>query len=929
MDYSDDELLHYGMPKRSGRYPYGSGKDPYQHGNDVIGRYDELKKSGMSESEIAKAMGYESTTQLRAKMTIANNERRAYDVARAESLVADGYSKAKIAEIMGYPGESSIRSLLDPKSKERMNQAMSTADRLRDAVKAKGIIDVGTGVERDLGISAEKLKVAEEILKDEGYVVKSFKTPQVNNPGKWTTVKVLCPPGTEYRDIFKARDAGEINTILDYENVANGTAAKKNTFKYPESMDISRVKIRYNDEVGPDGYTGGEKEGLVEIRRGVEDLNLGKSSYAQVRILVDGDRYIKGMAVYSDNLPDGVDVVLNTMKKQGIPIRDILKPIKNDPDNPFGALIKEDGQSTYIGKDGKEHLSLINKRAEEGDWGNWADHLASQFLAKQDTSLIKRQLDISIEDKRIEYEEINNLTNPTVKKKLMLEFANDCDSSAVYLQAAALPRQKYQVILPMPQLQDNEIYAPNYKNGEMVSLVRYPHGGTFEIPQLIVNNNNPKAKAMIGSQPLDAVGINSKVAERLSGADFDGDTVMVIPTNARVNIKSTPALDGLKGFDSKDYKYEGEPVIDKNGKEHYYRNGKEFKPMSKHNTQIEMGKVTNLITDMTIMGATTDELARAVRHSMVVVDAEKHKLDYKQSEIDNNIQGLKNKYQDGGGASTILSRAKSVEYVPLREGTAKINIKGKEYYDPTRPEGSLLYTTADDSKRFYTKKTTNSKGEVIETKHERTFKSTKMAETDDASTISSGYVKEQYYVDYANALKSLANQARVNYSNTGKIAYDRDAKKKYSVEVESLEKKLDIAEKNAPRERQAQILAGSIANAKRQDNPGMDDGEFKKVKQQALTSARNKVGAKKTKIVLDDKEWEAIQAGAISENKLLKILNNMDTAEIKQRATPRQTRSISDSTIARIKAYANNGYSNDQIAEVLGISASTVRNYVK
>ena len=42
---TEDELQHYGMPKRSGRYPWGSGDDPYQHGSgDFLGRVDELRK---------------------------------------------------------------------------------------------------------------------------------------------------------------------------------------------------------------------------------------------------------------------------------------------------------------------------------------------------------------------------------------------------------------------------------------------------------------------------------------------------------------------------------------------------------------------------------------------------------------------------------------------------------------------------------------------------------------------------------------------------------------------------------------------------------------------------------------------------------------------------------------------------------------------
>lgn len=67
------------------------------------------------------------------------------------------------------------------------------------------------------------------------------------------------------------------------------------------------------------------------------------------------------------------------------------------------------------------------------------------------------------------------------------------------------------------------MYAPNYKDGETVALIRYPHGGTFEIPILTVNNKQAEGKRVLGNTPADAIGINSKVAGRLSGADFDGD----------------------------------------------------------------------------------------------------------------------------------------------------------------------------------------------------------------------------------------------------------------------------------------------------------------------------------------------------------------------------------------------------------------------
>lgn len=894
---AEDILMHYGTPRHSGRYPWGSGDNPYQRSGDFLSRIEELKSQGLTETEIAKAMGM-STTQYRAQKSLAKDERRALDVARAKSLREDGLSLNEIVREMGFANDSSVRSLLNERSEARMNQAKKTAEFLKEQIAEKGMIDVGTGVERELGISKEKLKEALAILEAEGYPVYGGRIQQATNPGKHTTLQVVCPPGTEHKEIY---DYDNIHSVKDYISYDDGESFRK-SFVYPESMDSSRLKIRYAEDGGID------KDGVIEIRRGVEDLSLGESHYAQVRILVDGNRYLKGMAVYSDDLPDGVDVVFNTNKKQGTPTGDVLKKITNDPENPFGSLIKEHGgQSYYDDPNGKytdpvtgkkQSLSLINKRAEEGDWGEWSDHLPSQFLSKQSMTLINKQLDLATKDKFAEFDEICSLTNPTVKKALLKSFADDCDSAAVHLQAAALPRQKYQVILPVTDMKDDEVYAPNYKNGEKVALIRYPHGGTFEIPILTVNNKQSTAKRMLDNA-LDAIGINSKVAERLSGADFDGDTVMVIPTGGKVKVTSTPPLKGLEGFD---------PKLEYGGK----KEGT-FKPMK--NTQTEMGKISNLITDMTLKGATQDELARAVRHSMVVIDAEKHKLDYKQSERDNGISALKKKYQgtvdENGryheGAATLISRAKSETSVLKRKGSPIIDKEtGEQRYKEVYEE--------------YTDK--NGKVKV------RTQASTKMAETKDARTLSSGTPQEEAYADYANNMKSLANRARREMMNTGKIAYSASAKRTYQAEVDSLEAKLNVALKNAPRERQAQILANAAVKAKKQENPDMTKGEIKKANQQALTAARNSVGAKREPILITDREWEAIQAGAISENRLTQIINNVDTDKLRQRATPRATTTLSSAKVNKIASMNASGYTTAEIAEALGVSASTVSKYL-
>lgn len=904
---AEEMLMHYGMPRRSGRYPWGSGDNPYQHSGDFLSRVEELKKQGLSETDIAKSMGL-TTTQYRTQKSLAKDERRALDVARARSLREDGKSLNEIAAIMGFSNDSSVRSLLNENSEARMNQAKKTAEFLKKQIEEKGMIDVGTGVERELGISKEKLNQALYILEQEGYPVYGGGVPQVTNPGKQTNIKVICPPGTEHREIYNFEN---VHSLSDYVSHDGGETYDPK-YVYPKSMDSSRIQIRYAEDGGT------QKDGVVEIRRGVDDLSLGESHYAQVRILVDGTHYIKGMAIYSDDLPDGVDVVFNTNKKTGTPMLGpkndtVLKPIGKDPDNPFGSLIKDGivdpddptskkgGQSYYYDKDGKKQLSLINKRAEEGDWGEWSDHLPSQFLSKQSMTLIKKQLGLATADKQAEFDEICSLTNPTVKKALLKSFADDCDSAAVHLQAAALPRQKYQVILPITSMKDNEVYAPNYRNGEQVALIRFPHGGTFEIPVLTVNNKQADAKRILGNA-MDAVGINSKVAERLSGADFDGDTVMVIPTGGKVKITSTRALEGLEGFDPK-LEYGGKPEGS-------------FKPM--RNTQTEMGKISNLITDMTLRGAVPEELARAVRHSMVVIDAEKHHLDYKQSEIDNGIASLKKKYQgsydeDGRyheGAATLISRAKSETSVLKRKGSPIINPEtGEQTYKEVYEE----YTDKNGRTRV------------------RTQASTKMAETKDAFTLVSDAdtPQERAYATYANEMKSLANRARKEMLSTGKIAYSASAKETYQEEVDHLMAQLNVALRNAPRERQAQVIANATVAAKKQENPDMTRSEIKKASQQALTAARTTVGASRETISISDREWAAIQAGAISENRLTQIINNVDIDTLRQRATPRSTTVLSTAKVNKIASMSASGYSTAEIAEALGVSTSTVNKYLK
>lgn len=909
----EDVLAHYGVKRRSGRYPWGSGENPYQRSGDFMSRADALKKQGLSEKEIAKGMGFESTTDYRYAYSIAKNERRKLQVDTAKSLREDGLGASEIGRKMGLP-ESTVRSLLNTDSESRMTMAERTADTLKKEIKEKGYLDVGAGVERELGVSRQNFEQALRRLEYEGYNVVGVGVPQVTNSKKRTTVKVLCEPGDakeQMRELYQ--DNGKIKSVGDYHSTDGGKTWDKR--EYPSSISSDRVKVRYGDEGGLG------KDGVIEIRPGVADLNLGNSHYAQVRIMVDNSHYLKGMAMYSDDIPDGVDIVFNTNKKLGTPKMDVLKPIKNDPDNPFGAYIKADGQSWYTDSKGNKKLSAINKLKEEGDWEESSRNLSSQFLSKQPMELIKKQLNLTYADHQSEYDEINSLTNPVVKKKMLYDFADSCESAAIHLKAAALPRQATRVILPVPKLKENEVYAPYLKNGEKCVLIRYPHGGTFEIPELTVNNKNAAAKKALGNA-IDAVGINSKVAERLSGADFDGDTVVVIPVNSRVRVTSSPALKGLQDFDPKT-QYGTTSKIE-NGKEVYYNsNGRRIQVMTKDNTQKQMGVVSNLITDMTLWGAPESDIVRAVRHSMVVIDAAKHKLDYKQSEKDNGIAELKRKYQPKyndqgevvgyGGARTLLSRRKQEVEVPERRGAAKI--------DPET--GKVTYS---ESGREYT----NSKGVRVKA----TTKVPLITATDDIRSLSSGTPQEDAYADYANKMKALANQARKEYASIKTVPKSSSAAKTYATEVKSLDDKLDTAARNAPRERRAQALANSVVKAKIQANPELSDREnrkeLQKIKRYAIEEARSSVGAsgRDTRIEITDREWEAIQAGAISSTKLSQILRYSDPDKIKERALPKTTTQLSSAQTTKMKAMKVSGYTIAEIAESLGVSTSTVSKYL-
>lgn len=1024
-------LMHEGVGHEdggnSGRYPWGSGDNPYQHQPHALITFDEkMRKLGLSEREIIDAWNGEhvddknlqfTTTQYRTALSVYKS-RHKQELQKSAQYLHDVEHKGptEIAKILGLPNESSARSLLEKQHQDNVNKADATADILKKRLEETGgYLMVGKGTEHELGITKNKLDNALFILEQDGYPHYDRRIDQVTDPksANKTTIRLLCPPGTKYKDVYAPDALSKINSFMGYESKNDGkTYEVKQSFQYPTSLDSKRLYIKYGD----DEDSGTPRDGLIEIRPGVEDLSLGNNRYAQVRIMVDNTHYLKGMAVYSDNVPEGYDIVFNSNKSRSKGIYGSLKPLKTlpnsdeiDKENPFGSLIKlgddkttlgnNGGQSYYIdSKTGEQKLSLINKTRDEGDWDEWRDALPSQFLAKQPQKLINNQLSLTIKDKQNQYKDILTINNPTVKKKMLLDFADECETDAVDLKAMALPGQKWNVIIPIPSMPDNEVYAPGYQDGTTVALVRYPHEGIFQIPILTVNNKRKEGQKVIGKDTMDAVGINATVAQTLSGADFDGDTVMLIPCNSssskiKINSKPIEHYEGLKNFEPSDWygQDEDSPKVDANGVKHYYQNGKEYTLITEDQKQREMGVASNLIMDMTLQDATEAELARATRYSMTVIDAVKHELNIKQCYVDNDIEQLKRKYQvnfneDGsihyGGASTLITKAGSETSKPKTQGTPHIDEKwdptqnkwvptgkqeGKLYWKPSDnlyyPKGSydkenhtrtlktvdgqtITYDTSntDDYNKYAPVQSTDPKtGKVTfyskdgklqyVTEYSKT-KSTKMKETDDAFTlISSTRTKQEVaYGEYANALKSMANEARKEYMQTPEVSYNPEAKAKYKTEYDSLMNQLKISEKNSPREQQAQVIANMVVQAKKeeafQEGIKLTSKELGKIQQKAITQARLDVGASRYSINVSEKEWEAIQEGAIGSSNLSKILLKADPAQIREYALPHNSKGLSQGQIARIRNLNSNNYTVAQIASIVGVSPSTIYNYL-
>lgn len=991
----------------SGRYGFGTGKEPYRH-NPFMHEYLKRKNDGESDEDIRIAMGYRTKSDfqdmLRAQRQMDKKNKMMAAVKMYESNGGNASAVAR-AFGLGSSGESTVRSWLkqyqngfsQTKTESVMTVLKSSMDDIAKENKEKGIdapviLDISNGTEMSAKINCteNRLNTAVASLVATGdYKVSKLHIPRTSDPKQKLTFNVLTKSDVDYQTI-----KDNIDKIRTVDNAWVDSEGAARILRPPVSMSSKNVMIRYRDQAGPDGHTGIERDGCIEIRPGADYLSLGKNRFAQVRIAVDDTHYLKGMAVYGDpkEFPPGIDVIFNTNKHEGTPMlgpgdNTVLKPLKKDPvtgkvdkDNPFGATIKPNrGQTDYIGADGKKHQSPINIVNDDSDWQSWSKSLPSQFLSKQTVPLAKKQLGLSLESRQNEFNQIMAVKSPQIRKYLLNEFADGCDKAAENLKAAPLPGQATHVILPIPSLKDTECYCPDYPNGTYLALVRYPHAGRFEIPIVQVNNNNIEGKRVITNDNSGvAIGINSNVASRLSGADFDGDTVVCIPTKDGL-IKNQKPLKELENFDPS----EAYPLPPGG------------KPITANNKQKQMGIVSNLITDMTLKGAPPDEMARAVKHSMVVIDSEKHKLDWKKSERDNNIDELMRKYQPKlpgtytnksyGGAGTIISRAKSTyraygERTPLQyyltddKGNPVLDKNGKRVlrdkgsyatvgkYTIDPKTGKKLWDLSPNATynagqtvkvydadgnpikkkngQYATEKIYyDEDGDPINNPQLKSWKSTKMAEADDARTLMSGMhgsgeEMELVYANYANACKQLANNARKAYIEAGPNGKkDKDAAVKYKAEVDSLTAKYNQVIAAAPTMRRAELIGSKNAQRIISDNPELkydDDGQ-KKVRRQCINVARHITGAddQYKQIKITPQEYEAILNNAVPATMVSKILTRVDDKTLKEAATPKERKIMTTAQVSRAKSLKTSGYTLAQIAQILGVSVSTIEDNVK
>lgn len=901
----DDVIQHYGRGHnsggRSGRYPWGSGDERTRYHEEV----DKLKLKGFDTiDKQAKELGLKRS-ELQQHLSRENSVIKEYVVSRGNEIIGTGKSIRQAAEELNMP-DATLRNYLStgtPKTaKAKLEKAEAVKNMYKAAIdKQAKYIDIGAGTEHQIGITDYQKKLAVEALKNEGYYVHPVRMPNITSPDKPITTMVLTKdpdPKSAQRNVLDVQ-------LPNYQY--NGV--KLTGIKKPMDVSWDDVKISY----GTNGEN--DRDGTILVRRGVKDADLGDTHYAQVRISVGGTHYMKGMAMYGDAddfKGTKADYIFHTNKPSTKTPQEVLKKQKDNPLNPFESSIRRQ----------RGVFNIVN---QEGDWNDYHPTIASQMLSKQRIPFIKERLNDTIKMHQESFDKIMSITNPIVKKKLLEDLGGDpndptkrgaIDTAQIHLRAIGEQGTRFKTLISNPWLKPNEIYAPDYKNGEHVVLVRYPHGGTFEIPDLVVNNKNTKSKKLLGNA-IDGIGIHPETARILSGADFDGDTALIMPNNnGRIkssDARTTHAFKSLREFDPNTYELTSKADLPYEGKVKNKYSGVEETKMiypGRHITprykQTEMGNVSNMITDMTIRGATNDELIRAVKYSMVVIDSEKHHLDYKQAKDDLGISALQKRYMtkidpDTGrksiGANTLISVSKH-DLGLSKEKRKELLDAGLSQYEINKEmqkHGKLLPTLADQGK---------------------------------LSKINSGTPVEALYQNYIERLQTMKETARKTVSEIKTPERSDVARKVFKNEVASLGSKIKSIQSQAPLERKAQIEANRAYREYVHSNPDISTDRKKNIRSEMINKARDQNGlpAYEKKIHITPDEWNAIQSNAISKTAMSTLMKKADMEELKEYAMPKKKSNISSGKLASIMRKLENGSATlAEIAESEGMSVNAIK----
>lgn len=964
-------------------------------------QFEALRAKGLSNSEIARQLGVsEGTVRNMVKKAEAGQSVRTTKLTNAKDMLRESVNSIDTDQPF---------SMIDvgEGTEMYMGFGQDTKNNALIALQEEGYV-VTTIQVGQVGNSTNKTTV--QVLakvNDPEFVAEYGVSGKMNVKGEVVTAEQNALSKYAYSHLDEIQPV--TSTICENEDGVEVARA----LEKPKQINIDRVMIADPLDPTPSGifdpttgkeYTMGEvnaaKDGTMILRPSAKDLtmtdegNTKITHYAQVRIAcTDGkgiDRYCKGMAMYGneEDFPDGVDIIFYTnpgkVSADGkVYAESVLKKQKKEEMNPFGADLKASGQRHYIDSDGNEQLSAVNILREEGDWGNYSLSLPSQFLAKQNVPLVKEQLKATVQEKKDYIDTLSKISDPQVRNKLLEDFADSLDSQAIHLNAAGVSEQRTQVILPCTSLRGTEynedgsvkrygeVYAPGYGDGQKVAIIRYPHANICELPILIVNNNNEEGRRTIGFGK-DAIGLPKSALEQLSGADTDGDTGTVIPVsmlnNKGLTVDSKAYFKELVGFDAESTWPYVEGVTQKSKK----WNGidKEGKTMTKAERGQEMGLVTNLIMDMSTLGdaVSHDEHVRAIKYSMVAIDAYKHNIDWRQAKEDLNITGLYSKYSSTsrGGGMTLFTRAKSMKQdVPeYKEGAyvtdSKTGKTKKLLIDPETGEKLFTYTNGTHSKKVG--ETEDGKGIYDDSVREPNKVSVEKLryawmQGKGAASLASDNpsTKEQMYVEYSDTLHALANSVRRMLSDDSYHVIDSDGKTIKKVDsktyrekakqnateedadiIASLRAKLEVAKRNAPKERLAQVYANAAIKARLESNPSIkdDDDALKKLKNAELASARTRTGAngKGTRVVIDKREYEAINSGKVPKTLVADVLKKSDSESLSKCVSNASgTRQVlTASQIARIKAWAASDSRSTpyQMAKSLGVSVSTINKVI-